>query len=238
MPAGYRVDWHDEWIEENLNRFSSYSALCDEYNRIFGTSVNYRSLKGHVKRVLGLDKTRQNYRKFTEEQREFLKENYSKYNNRELHRIFNEKFNETRTMRSIKQFGFYYGLQVDEDVKQTYRRANLDQESCPKATREAGAVRVECGRPLMKDQNGKWSTMAKVVWEKEHGPVPEGYIVTTLNNDPFDCRPENIVMISQHCHGYLSKFNLRSTDPEITKTGIMLGELIEAVKNQKKEKKE
>lgn len=236
MPAGYPVDWHDEWIEENLNRFSSYSTMAEEYNRVFGTDITPVAIKNHAKIVLGLSKVRQNYRQFTDEQREFLKENYSKYNNRELLRIFNEKFHETRTMRSIKSFGSAYGIKVDKNIRSTYRLKNLHGESSKRAIRETGAVRIECGRPVMKDANGNWSSMAKVIWEKEHGPVPEGYIVTTLNNDPFDCRLENIVVLSNKCHGLLFNLDLRSTDPEITKTGIMLCELIEAVKNQEKEK--
>lgn len=155
--------------------------------------------------------------------------------NKELLDLFNENFDETRTMSAIKNFGTYYGLRVDKKVRQQNRRKYLDQAGSKRATRKAGDIRMESGRPVMKDDDGNWKTAAKVIWEKEHGLVPDGYVVTVLDGDPYNIDPDNIVCVPVSYMGLLLKHNLRSEDAEITKTGIVLCELIEAMKNKEKE---
>lgn len=87
----------------------------------------------------------------------------------------------------------------------------------------------------MKDDEGNWKTAARVIWEKEHGPVPEGYVVTVLDGNPNHTDPDNITCVPLSYIGMLSRHNLRSTEAEITKTGIMVCELIDTMKKQEKE---
>lgn len=87
----------------------------------------------------------------------------------------------------------------------------------------------------MKDENGDWKGAMKVVWEKENGPVPEGYVVTALDGDCFNISLDNLACIPISYMGLLQKYDLRGNNPEITQTGIMLCELIEVVKQQEKE---
>ena len=37
----------------------------------------------------------------------------------------------------------------------------------------------------------------RMVWEKEKGPIPEGYVVAFKNQDKTDCRIENLILMSK-----------------------------------------
>lgn len=231
---GKRVQWHDDWLREHAYDSHSYQALVNEYNKTFGTNVSKPGIKNHCRYALGIEKPRKACRHFTEEQLRFLSDHYEHMGNRELLELFNSTFNEHRTMHSIKNFGHRNGVQVDKDVKQANRRKWLDQDGSKRKTRNTGDIRIEVGRPVMKDENGDWKSAAKVVWEKEHGPVPEGYVVTALDGDCFNISPDNLACVPVSYMGLLQRHELRSTDPEITKTAIIWCELVESLKKKEK----
>ena len=230
--GGPVIKWQDSWLNEHWSDARTYKELTELYNETFKTNIDVSTIKWHCRDILGIHKPRKTQRRYTDEQLQFLKENYSKMGNRELLNLFNEKFNETRTLSAIKNIGVMYGLQVDKDVRQRNRRRHLDRAGSKRATRKPGDIRIECGRPIMKDDNGNWKTAARVIWEKEHGPVPEDYTVTVLDGDPYNIDPENIVCIPLTYVGMLLNHGLRSTEAEITKTGIMVCELMQAIKDQ------
>lgn len=235
MMGNKKIKWQDSWLREHVLDSESYLLLTEEYNKTFGTHIDWRVLKSHCRYKLEIRKDRKTHRHYTEEQLKFLLDHYEKMGNRELLELFNSTFHENRTMSSMKNFGTQYHIQVDKNVRQENRRKSLDKDASKRKTRKPGDIRIECGRPVMKDENGDWKGAMKVVWEKEHGPVPEGYVVTALDGDCFNISLDNLACIPISYIGLLQKNNLRSDIPEITKTGIMLCELIEAMKQQKKE---
>ena len=85
----------------------------------------------------------------------------------------------------------------------------------------------------MKDEQGNWKCAARVIWEKEHGSVPEGYVVTVLDGDAFNISQDNLACIPLKYLGLLSKHDLRSDISEITKTGIMICDLMELMREKK-----
>lgn len=230
---GKQIDWQDDWLRENVLKCDSYKDLTALYNKTFGTNVSLSGIKARCRNTLRIQKVRTNYRHFTQEQLKFLAEHYENMGNRELLELFNSTFHENRTQRSIKNFGMRYGLKVDETVRQKNRRAWLDKEESHRKTRKPGEMRIECGRPVMKDKKGNWKSAARVVWEKEHGPVPEGYVVTVLDGDAFNISQDNLACIPLKYLGLLSKHDLRSDISEITKTGIMICDLMELMREKK-----
>ena len=232
--GGPAIKWHDDWLNNHWSDARSYKELTELYTKTFDANVSVSGIKRHCRYILGIKKRRESQRPYTNEQLQFLKENYSKMGNKELLELFNEKFNESRTMSAIKNFGLYHNLRVDKEVRQQNRRKHLDQAGSKRATRKPGDIRIEGRRPVMKDDDGNWKTAAKVIWEKEHGSVPEGYVVTVLDGDPNNIDPDNIVCVPVSYMGLLLKHNLRSEDAEITKTGIVLCELIETMKKERK----
>ena len=46
--GGKRIDWQDDWLREHVLDSESYLILTDEYNKTFGTNINWRVIKSHL----------------------------------------------------------------------------------------------------------------------------------------------------------------------------------------------
>lgn len=233
--GGKAVNWQDDWLRENVQKCDSYIILTELYNETFGANVSLSGIKARCRNTLRIQKPRTKHRRYTQEQLKFLVERYENMGNRELLELFNSTFHENRTLYGIKNFGSQYGLKVDKTIRQRNRRAFIDQEGSKRKTRKSGETRIECGRPVMKDDHGNWKCVARVIWEKEHGPVPEGYVVTVLDGNAFNISQDNLACIPLKYLGLLSKHDLRSNISEITKTGIMICDLMELMREKKGE---
>ena len=47
------------------------------------------------------------------------------------------------------------------------------------------------------ERSSFWEYLHRVVWERTHGPVPDGMVVWFKNNISTDCRPQNLELISR-----------------------------------------
>ncbi len=72
----------------------------------------------------------------------------------------------------------------------------------PHNTKEDGAisVRKDTGTGIkykyIRVSKGKWELLQRVNWEKQNGPIPEGYIIVFKDGDQMNCEPENLEMIT------------------------------------------
>lgn len=53
---------------------------------------------------------------------------------------------------------------------------------------------------------GKWVSRARFVYEREHGPQPEGTRYVHVNHDKADDRPENVVAVPRELYPYVSNY--------------------------------
>lgn len=229
-----RSPWHDDWLIENIDEYQNYTKLLEAYNAEFQTKYSLAGIKNHCRIALKLSKERKAYRHYTDEQLEFLRVNYPKYGERKTLEMFNEKFNETRAMSSMKNFGTYHRVICDPQEKQKRRRERLDSEHSARRTKAVGDTRLECGRLVMKAADGKWYSAAKVVFEAKYGPVPPGYVVTVLDGNNHNVEIENLAAVPVKYLGLLQRYNLRSENPIITKTGILWCQLFEALQKSER----
>ena len=211
---------------ENYLRYPSYKEMLKAYNEIHNCDTKLAALKNHTHYKLGLKKPRQACRHYTTEQIEFLKETYPKYGCKRTLQMFNEKFNETRTMSGMKNFGFQYGIQVNHDVRVS-NRTRLNHGK--RAVRNVGAIRNECNRLVMKMPNGKWEQVGRAVWTLEHGKIPKGYSVIHLDGNVNNYDITNLMAVPQKYVGLLSVYNMRSEFAVVTQTGVKWCELYEAL---------
>lgn len=229
MPARH-VDWHDDWIIANYLNYESYKDMVADYNKLFNDHVTRAGLKNHSLYKLGLHKPRVNNRHYTEEQIEWLTENLPKYGRKETCRMFNERFNESRSVRSMKSFTAMYGVKVDEQVWKGFATKNVNKNKL----KEIGTERIDHGRPVVKVGGCDWRYKNRLVYEEAHGKIPKGCAVIHLDNDPLNCDISNLKAVPKDRLGALIAADMKSEIPQITEAGLLwleLGELL-GVKNK------
>lgn len=228
--------WHDDWIAENLKKFPSYIKAAEEYRREFNVDICSSAFKNHCRYKLGVSKTRLiNYRHITKEQREWLKDIYPKVGVKEARIRWNEKYNDNVSVSCIKQIAKNAcGVTVNRDVAIANRLKAAHGEASKRAIRKPGETRIECGRLVMKSEDGEWKSAGRCVWEKHYGKIPNGYALLALDGDTTNIDPANLEIIPWSYLGKLAKNNFFSSNPDITKAGIIWCDLENVLENDKK----
>ena len=71
-----------------------------------------------------------------------------------------------------------------------------------------------------------WRQLHLHRWEETYGPIPKGHKIIFLDSDRTNCELSNLMMITDGQMATLNKHNLIKKDPELTKTGVIIAELI------------
>lgn len=206
MGAGIPIAYDDEWIINNWQGFRNWKKLCERYNQDHGTNIGYNTFKSHCNRELAI-----NYH-YSNEQIEWLKKNYPVFGRIKCTEEFNKKFDENRTVNSIKVVCVRMGLKVTEE-----RRKVIPIENYGTVVHEIGKIVTGThGEPYVKTENG-WIRVKNL----NYGKIPDGYIIIHLDGNPRNCRRENLKAISRSISARMTKNNFWSKSPEITKTGVL-----------------
>lgn len=180
----------------------------------------------------------------------FLKKNYPFYSQKDLVRKFNKRFNTTLTEQQIISFIHnhnircgrtgYFGkgkLPWNTGTKGlTHSNSTSFKKGIiPANTRPLGSERVDTrdGYTLVKIVEPNPYTKAKtrfkhkqvVIWEREHGPVPEGMVVLFKDSDRNNCVEENLELISRAELVRLNQLQYRQAHPEIKPALLTLAKL-------------
>ena len=71
-----------------------------------------------------------------------------------------------------------------------------------------------------------WRQVHRLNWENAYGPIPKSHKVIFLNGDRYNCELSNLMMITSAQMATINKHNLIKKDPELTKTGVVIADLI------------
>ncbi len=225
---GYKhIKWYDDWIKENYLLYPSYKALTKAYNQKFNTNAGVSAMKNHARIYLKLQKPRTDYVAYTEEQIEWLKSYYPTHSIADTTQAFNKKFNGNKTKSCIKNFGACYGVQVNPEFATKHKIEPCHSKGARKL-RKLGDIRVECGRLVMKGPSG-WDAVGRVIYKMHGKDIPKGYHVIHLDGDVSNYDISNLQAVPPKYAGLLSKYGMRSSDPEITKIGIIWCQLYDAL---------
>lgn len=165
---------------------------------------------------------------YTPEQILFLKTHGADMSTKELCNALNKQFNTTHSAGSVRTTAKKHGVRKSRE----YRSANAQAQGA-----ELGASCIVNGYEYIRVGKGKgfyqnWIRKSRLVWEAEHGVIPEGHMVIFLNNDTLDCRRENLACISKSVAARMSRGHgkkLWSSFSQITQTAIKACELDEAL---------
>ena len=191
--------------------------------------------------------------KYTEEQREFIKNNVKGTLIPDLLKMFNKEFG---TKLKYGQMKSYMGNhKLSNGLQTTFRKGlipwNTGTKGLTKANKTSfkkgqkphnykpiGSERIcsKDGYILVKTETG-WKPKHRVLWEKENGKIPKGYYLMFLDGDIYNMELNNLALISKAENLILNSRDLRNKNPELTLTGLNVAKVQCAINGAKKRRK-
>lgn len=228
LTGGIRATYTEEqtkWLKENISG-TSLKELTKRFNEKFKTSLTInqiRAFKNNNNLKNGLKK-----RSLTEEQLKWLEKNVTGIYCDELTKKFNKRFGTNFSVKKMQIFKDTYGFKSGLTGKNGYFPSEKPIGSESEKKNE-GYVRVKVGR-------GKkgWKLKHRLIYEKYHGPIPEGYCVAFANGNKKDYSKENLILVKDNVLRRASVNHLLTSDIETTKTGMLLAELMVEISEAKK----
>lgn len=225
----------------------SCESLRKRFNAEFGTQYKTTGFHYHTKR-LGLSKHVEH--KYTPEQDAFLRENSDKMTRKELTEAFNSKFGSCVKEQAIEQRCFLRGWKAKTDgrfkigdtpwcktdggrseyVKKLEggNTTSFKKGLVPHNALKVGTVRRYGHLVQVKTTDG-WKNRLRHMWESEHGKIPNGYIVTSVDGDQLTEDARNLRLISNKTLTMLASNGWCGKGSLIVDTGIVWCELKDAL---------
>lgn len=83
-----------------------------------------------------------------------------------------------------------------------------------------------------------WLPLHRMIWEEANGPVPEKHALIFLDGDIHNVTLDNLALVSRAELARINNRHLRSSDPELTKAGVLIARLITSTAEKEKRKHE
>lgn len=251
-----------EFIRENVygRTAEELAAICNER---FGTNFNKNTMKNFKQNhKIRSGKEHLKGRKtetalFPKEVFEFIMENYKGTGHSAMAKKLNEKFGTEYTASQIK--AFYGNRKLDSGITGYFESGHVLANKGVKGFYAKGSEKgwfpkghipenkLPIGSVLKKSDGYLWRKIGEgrrdwkqehiLRWEEANGPIPKGFLITFLDGDRENVELSNLALISKAEHITLTRMKLRSEEPEITETGILIARLYSEKQKRKKEKK-
>lgn len=118
--------------------------------------------------------------------------------------------------------------------KAWFRKGNVPHNKVSVGTEvmaTMGYIKVKVAEPDV------WEFKHIMEWEKHHGKVPDGCVITFKDGDHRNCSIENLMCISFRENSQLNGRKLRTVSPELTEAGLALVRLENRVNELMEERK-
>lgn len=183
----------------------------------------------------------------TPEQLQFIKDNAAGLYNKELAVLFNEKFGTNLSWESLRAWKKYYrvksgidgkikpGNELWKHVKDNKKKANsksfVSGHISP-TFKEVGSEKIDSeGYIWIKIKNPRtWREKAQVIWEVNNGPIPKCHVVIFGDSNKLNCDISNLILVSRKQLIRLNKLGFITEDIDLTRTGIVVVDLLIKIK--------
>lgn len=156
-------------------------------------------------------------RRYTEEQIEWLTKNYPLLGRIETVNRFNDIFNENRSVESIRCMVEKLKLKVTDETRRRLNASNFGKDYC-----KIGTIRISKktgGEPYIKTEKG-WVMLKQLLVD-----CPKGMAIIHLDGDLSNCNKDNLMVVEKAILGKMIANDFWSSDPQITKTGVIWSQL-------------
>lgn len=194
---------------------------------------------------------------YPEEIRNFIEEKHTGIGPKDMAELLNKTFGTSYTQTQMKSYygnndinsgltGYFYKGHTPANKGMRGYHAPGSEKGWFKKGQEpinhkpVGSERVDVdGYTLIKtEEPNVWIPKHKVIWEEKNGKVPEGHVLTFLDGDKSNITLDNLELITMAESLELTRSELRSENPEFTKTGILIVKVKTTSNKLKKRKKE
>ena len=221
----------DQFIIENYGRYSA-KEIYENIYATTGIERSYDSIKRHIgelRRTGCIEEYR--FMPYTEEEDEIIRDYYP---NNGIEKTMQKIFEETgikRSSQSITSRAKKFKIHISDERRHNSHKSELGTISLRSEGTKTTRPKYYYIKVKDNDGNDKWISYHRYLL----GDEAQDKRVIFLNNNNLDVRPENMVCVTRSTVSKMVANKYYSDVPEITKTGILICELIEAMKQQEKE---
>ena len=170
--------------------------------------------------------------KYSEEEKQFLKENISKYTYPELTKAFNDRFGTDLSQTSISDVCIKR-MGIKRDKHYSFKKGGKPFNAHPIGTeRFDGQVlwikiddKYQEGTGRWKSQNINWVKKHIYVYENVHGKIPKGHLLIFLDKNKKNCDISNLYCVSRKINLMIGKNKWHFENPDMTLAAIKWCEL-------------
>ena len=195
--------------------------------------------------------------KWTDEVIQFMIENYQGKDNIELAELLNERFNLNTNGDRVSNFKanlkrrkginlntginkgcikkgnipFNKGKKMSKEQYNKCKNTMFKKGNIPANHRPIGSERITVDGivEIKIAEPNKWKAKARVIYEKEFGTIPKGYIIIYLDGNKQNLEPNNLKAISRKENLIMNHSKLRYNNKETTETALILAKLMSKV---------
>lgn len=176
---------------------------------------------------------------YSKEEIEYLRKITPRRYNKEITKMFNEKFGLNISEKAISGIRKRHGIKTGFDGcfekghmpwnkgktghigpnKTSFKKGNIPSNYRPVGSERVnveGYVEVKTADPNV------WEYKHVKVWKKHSGPVPEGHAIIFGDGDKMNFDIDNLICVSRRQLLTLNRHGLIQEDTELTKTGIIV----------------
>ena len=197
--------------------------------------------------------------KYTEEQRQFIKENNSLKTSRELADMFNKKFGTSITCKNIKYFrqnnrlnsgltgrfekghvpankGKKWNDYVSKEGQLNSLKTTFKKGHVPANHKPVGYERINVDGYIeikVKEPN-VFRLKHRVVYEQHHGKIPSDMNVIFADGNKLNLDIDNLILVKKSELLIMNKRGLIKSNKELTKSGHIIAKVIEKTNELRK----
>ena len=202
-------------------------------------------------------KNKKTLRYWTEEEKKYLSEITLGRGYLEITEMMTAKFNydytKTQIAAAIKRYGLSTGrtgrfekgrVPFNKGTKgmTSANRTSFKKGNIPHTYLPIGSEAItRDGYTIVKvsDQgtrNQRWRPKHRLIWEKHHGPVPDGYAIVFGDGDKTNLSIDNLILVSRSQLSVMNTKKLIKNDVELTRAGANIAQLMVTISKAKKKK--